>query len=160
MPSGMRKKTRTQAIGGNAVVKKASRRSCVWVATSGSYRSPGCMWISASVRAQPGHRFVEQARELRPEIVRILAFGHDIGRRENHRVITIALRHQRHGSGIRRRIKDRLRDSLSSFWLEDEIDEFERVLRMRRAFRNRQRVLLPHSAFLWHDEIDFVVLLH
>jgi hypothetical protein len=143
-------------MGGRAVTKKVIRRACFCDATPPSSN----VTCAVTRRAQPRHRFLKQARELRSEIVRILALGDEIRRREDHRIVAIGFRHQRHGRGVRRRIEDRLGDPGAGFRLEDVVDELERVLRMRRAYRDGERILLPHGAFLRHDEVDVVVLLH
>src|SRR6185503_8108192 len=87
MASGARKNTTTQAMGGSAVAKKASRRSCVWVAIAAVPVAPNSRRVSLqSRRPQARHRLVEEPRKIRAKVIRILAFGHDFGWREDHRI--------------------------------------------------------------------------
>src|SRR6478672_13961139 len=127
-------------MGGRAVAKKARRRSCVWVAMAAFFARYVTSFPLTSSRAQPGHGLVELSRKFRAEVTRILAFGHEVSWWEDHRVVLVRGRHQGHGSRVRRRVFDGLGDFGSDIGIQDEIDEFERVLRMRSPFRDRQRV--------------------
>ena len=70
----------------------------------------------------------------------------------------IALRQQRLCGGIRRGIADRLRDGRAGLGVENEVYEGVRIFGMRRAARDRERVL-PHDRSLpRHDVGDIAVL--
>src|SRR6478672_7008567 len=81
-------------MGGRAVAKKARRRSCVWVAMAAFFARYVTSFPLTSSRAQPGHGLVELSRKFRAEVTRILAFGHEGGWREDHRVVLVGGRHQ------------------------------------------------------------------